>query len=148
MWNPQQQRILDVILSPRQKDAIDAALNPSGFNAFLTQRDGEILLKVHREVLPLPRYFATTTNLRKLNKNDLLKEVTIKVEEAYPSGIEISVGFAANPEEVIKIGEVRLDRPGSYTFLPYRISTTTEFLTLYFYGGPPSSGRLTIVLEG
>ncbi len=145
---PQRERTTDAILTPRQKDAADYALDPSEFNEFMTRRAVEILIGKDKEEIPFPPGYTTTTIITRLEVGDTLRNVAVRVYEAYPGGVKMSLGFSANPEEIIELNDVQLAKLGVYIFYPYRISEVDENLILYFTGGPAGAGRITLFLEG
>ena len=144
---PTQERQSDVTLTPRQKDAADYAQDPSKYNPFLTRRAGQSLIKDYKETITLPVGYTTTTIIKHLKEGDSLKEISVLVKEVYPPTVSMSLGFPANMEEIIGFNDIPLDTLGSYIYFPHRISEVDETLTLYFNGGPSSSGLLIIFVE-
>lgn len=65
---------------------------------------------------------------------ELLKEVCIKVTTAFDPGFTVSLGFPADHNEIIPVGDANLEKLGEYKFYPYRISAIAETLNLYFIG--------------
>jgi len=61
-------------------------------------------------------------------------QATISVTQAFDPTMTVSLGFPANPQEIIPTAGVDLTIVGEYLFGPYRVSAINENLTLYLPG--------------
>lgn len=78
--------------------------------------------------------------LRPLLVGESLREVVVRIDNAFNVGVILSVGFPADHNEILKPAAIAPTVPGKYKANSYRLSSVAESLTLYFGGVIPTQG--------
>lgn len=90
---------------------------------------------------------APSMMLKQVQPGGNIRNVIIKVVDAFESSMDLSLGFPLDPEELVAHGQVALSRPGEYAFSPYRINSAVESLTLYLTGASANGKGVLFVEE-
>ncbi len=105
-------------------------------------------------ILTLPGYLvnfdfnsSSPLTLKSMVIGDFIKSVLIHVTSVFDVGLSLSVGFPADPSELVSQSDVKLRKLGMYEFSVYRFSTIAETFNMYFYGSSTQGSGIIYVSE-
>lgn len=84
--------------------------------------------------IPFNKDTVSPLTLKSLIPGHVIRSIAIRVDSEFDGGYFIKVGFPAENDEMVKLGEVDLTGKDVYVFDYYRISVINETLKAYFSG--------------
>jgi len=98
-------------------------------------------------VMIVPFTFNTVSpfTLKGLVAGHVIRAVMVKVDTIFDGAFAMTLGFPADPDEIIEAGQVDLTQQNVYMFDVYRVSAVVETLQAYFTGTPTvGSGNIFV----
>ena len=74
-----------------------------------------------------------------LSPGDFIKDVYLEILDVFPASSQLTIGFPADNDEIMKANENKSNKAGVYHVSPFRETTVLENLNLYL-SGPLGTG--------